>query len=535
MEPQSTEDFLTKQIMIDGNIITYRSLSRRLSLHVNAAKNALATFYSKVKRDGESKLAATYLVSGELQPDLQTSNAMDVDTDNFEENMEYDDDGAEEVQLVEVVLVGEKDLEYTKSKFSKIYSTHIYSLSPASIRDMGLICGPNETVREIDNKKGSEMAAIVGKMIGNVKEGKGKPYVPAPPPAVATSTISGSKSFASASTENRPTKKNSTTSEKPKASDFFAKAKPKDAKDVKEPTKKETKKSSASEESDQLKPRPTASTSKDSNGLEKLPKADPKRNQDEQIKSSKAKGKAVANKTGAKRKLPNSESEEEEAEKLSVRVKKHTIVSDEEEQVTTKVGRTKGKAKSKQVVGREDDDVLALMDIDDDQVIRASRSRRASPEPSEAVKSEPKDVDMQDDTEDKPAIKAKQRKTKAKKVVPIGKNGLKKKRVMRSKVTTDAKGYMVTEDYSSYESVGEEETEPEPAKGTSRQSKVSGSKAKKEEEEERQEDNEATSTNIKPPPKPKQKAMNPSNRGPGGGTSGQKNIASFFGKPKGNK
>ncbi|KAJ3999797.1 hypothetical protein F5050DRAFT_1735713 [Lentinula boryana] len=401
---------------------------------------------------------------------------------------------------------------------------------------MGLICGPNETVREIDNRKGSEMAAIVGKMIGNVKEGKGKPYVPAPPPAVATSTISGSKSFASASTENKPTKKNNTTSEKPKASDFFAKAKPKDAKDVKESTKKETKKSSANEESDKLKVKPTASTSKDSDGLEKSPKADPKRNQDEQIKSSKAKEKAVANKTGAKRKLPNFESEEEEAEKPSVRVKKHTIVSDEEEPVTAKVGRTKGKAKSKQVVGREDEDVLALMDVDDDQVIRASRSRRASPEPSEAVKSEPKDVEMQDDTEDHPAIKAKRKtKAKAKKVIPIGKNGLKKKRVMRSKVTTDAKGYMVTEDYSSYESVGEEEIEPEPAKGTSRQTKVSGSKAKKEEEEERQEDNEATSTNIKPPPKPKQKASSSSNRGPGGGTSGQKNIASFFGKPKGNK
>ncbi|KAJ3798516.1 DNA polymerase subunit Cdc27-domain-containing protein [Lentinula aff. detonsa] len=532
METQSTEDFLTKQIMIDGNIVGAVLLRARYILFESQEGRGIQTCCD---------------ISNP-----QTSNAMDVDTDNFEENMEYDDDGAEEVQLVEVVLVGEKDLEYTKSKFSKIYSTHIYSLSPASIRDMGLICGPNETVREIDNRKGSEMAAIVGKMIGNVKEGKGKPYVPAPPPAVATSTISGSKSFASASTENKPTKKNSTTSEKPKASDFFAKVKPKDAKDVKEPTRKETKKSSANEESDKSKSKPTASTSKDSDGLEKSPKADPKRNQDEQIKSSKAKGNAVANKTGAKRKLPHFESEEEEAEKPSVRVKNHTIVSDEEEQVTAKVGRTKGKAKSKQVVGREDEDVLALMDVDDDQVIRASRSRRASPEPSEAVKSEPKDVEMQDDTEDKPAIKAK-RKTKAKKVIPIGKNGLKKKRVMRSKVTTDAKGYMVTEDYSSYESVGEEETEPQPAKGTSRQSKgasekaigtnkldrtkqsVSGSKAKKEEEEERQEDNEATSTNIKPPPKPKQKASSSSNRGPGGGTSGQKNIASFFGKPKGNK
>lgn len=31
---------------------------------------------------------------------------------------------------------------------------------------MGLICGPTEIVREIDNKKGSEMAVTIGKIVG---------------------------------------------------------------------------------------------------------------------------------------------------------------------------------------------------------------------------------------------------------------------------------------------------------------------------------------------------------------------------------
>jgi DNA polymerase delta subunit 3 len=80
---------------------------------------------------------------------------------------------------------------------------------------------------------------------------------------------------------------------------------------------------------------------------------------------------------------------------------------------------------------------------------------------------------------------------KPKKQVPVGSNGLKKKRVVKSRMKTDDKGYFgarrfpcsgselsvclsiftcvsfaVTEDYSSYESVDEEAPPPEkPAKG----------------------------------------------------------------------
>ena len=54
------------------------------------------------------------------------------------------------------------------------------------------------------------------------------------------------------------------------------------------------------------------------------------------------------------------------------------------------------------------------------------------------------DVEMADDDdmiEEKPK---KTRKKKEKKVIPVGKNGLKKKRVMNSRMTVDEKGYMGT-------------------------------------------------------------------------------------------
>ena len=62
----------------------------------------------------------------------------------------------------------------------------------------------------------------------------------------------------------------------------------------------------------------------------------------------------------------------------------------------------------------------------------------------EEEKSEPGDDEDSMYVDDEPAeVKPKRsRKKTEKKVVPIGKNGLKKKRVVKSKMSLDAKGYM---------------------------------------------------------------------------------------------
>ena len=60
-----------------------------------ASDSALATFYTKTREDNQSKLAATYLVSGEIKQ----ADRMDIDDDNVEEqDVEYEDDGDEEFQ-----------------------------------------------------------------------------------------------------------------------------------------------------------------------------------------------------------------------------------------------------------------------------------------------------------------------------------------------------------------------------------------------------------------------------------------------------
>jgi DNA polymerase delta subunit 3 len=71
-----------------------------------------------------------------------------------------------------------------------------------------------------------------------------------------------------------------------------------------------------------------------------------------------------------------------------------------------------------------------------DQVNRVSRPKPA--EMDEVEGSDHEDVDMAETSE---PIPKPQRKKKVKKVIPVGKNGLKKRRVVKSRMTIDNKGY----------------------------------------------------------------------------------------------
>ncbi|KAJ3559182.1 hypothetical protein NM688_g496 [Phlebia brevispora] len=194
--------------------------------------------------------------------------------------------------------------------------------------------------------------------------------------------------------------------------------------------------------------------------------------------------------------------------------KKNVVLSDDEEEAApaprNRISKMKGKGKAKPIVPDFDSEaemsVRAMMDIDDgklsrieisgakfigrraDHVIKASNKQERqqetphASEPEDEFEPEPpmtpaEDVLMIDDSDDEP-VKPKPRKRKEKKVWPVGRNGFRKRRVMKSRMTVDDKGYMgmFIEDYSDYESVDEEETEAEKEKPKARKS---GTKSRK--------------------------------------------------------
>jgi len=102
---------LDEWILEEEKVITYKSLSKNLKVHVNVAKQML---FNYVKTKADVKLGLVYLVSGLVEDD------------------KYQDDEATVSSSQKVLLVKEKDLETVKSKFTEILSQHIYSVQKSS-------------------------------------------------------------------------------------------------------------------------------------------------------------------------------------------------------------------------------------------------------------------------------------------------------------------------------------------------------------------------------------------------------------------
>ncbi|KIP12701.1 hypothetical protein PHLGIDRAFT_133284 [Phlebiopsis gigantea 11061_1 CR5-6] len=475
-------DYLTKQLFIEKNIVTFRSLSRQFKIHVNQAKNELDAYYQNPE-PSSGHAHATYLVCGELTSVHVHDDAMDVD----EDVASHEEDG-EQAPEIRMTLVGEQDLDSVKSSYTSIFSQHVYCLSPSAVIDAGLICAPSDKVRETDAKLKQDEAAELGRVIGpHVRKGKPVPHTALPRAKEALSRKPTGPGLKTAKTKEEPA-----AEEKPKEPEKpakskqsglldWGKAKPKQPAKVEEKKPKFEEKKPQNEEAEKprkIKAVPPAKptvTVKEEKDEERLPKEKP------------APGKAIKTAEpirGVKRKSAlklDTDSDEDADTKPSSRektpekpqaksgtkLKKMVVVSDEDdddddEPVPLPKAVPKRKLKAKPTMIDSDDDEIAskteaslraMMDIDDDHVIRISRqgsratSVPTSPEPEPEPETEAKadassdgDVEMADSDLD---VKPKQvRKRKEKKVIPLGSNGLKKRRVVKSRRERDAKGFL---------------------------------------------------------------------------------------------
>ncbi|KAG1905137.1 DNA polymerase subunit Cdc27-domain-containing protein [Suillus fuscotomentosus] len=483
MTSTRAKDFLTKELFIKKNVVTFRSLSRELGIHVNDAKNELAAYLADTANT-DTPSFATYMVSGQISP-LHTNgsllDAMDVTRD--------DDNAHQSVVRSKIVLVDCDGLQDAKAQFTRIHSVYIYSLSPSVLRDAGLICQPTASVRNADTKGNP---GLNGKIISaHVKIRNGlpknvsaassskttldarKPVMPQPhilPQKLEQTTDKGKRN--EVSKDNVHAKPLATTKEQPKPTGKldWSKGKSKEQEITSGPRVKDKAK---------LQPRQDTKIS-----LSSAKSADkPSGNSDMGLQSMKkpiSKVPAVEPKRTTKRKSPDPSDSDVDVEHKSTpkdgrvmpsamnhaRVKRGVVVSDDEdEEVPSKLHKNITRSTSD-----SERSLAAMMDIDDDQVVRASRL--SSHRPDVEVDDTGDEVDQTDvdalisslGEEEEEDVKPQAKKRKSKKVIPVGGNGLKKRRILKSRTTTDAKGYMQTEDYSSYESVSEEEAVPEEPK-----------------------------------------------------------------------
>ncbi|GJE84384.1 DNA polymerase subunit Cdc27 [Phanerochaete sordida] len=502
-------DYLTKQLFIDKNIVTFRSLSRQFKIHVNAAKNELATFHANPDPSSGS-VHATYLLTGELASTrVGHGDKMDVDDDMHED----EDDDSEPVQEMRVALVGEQDLESVKSTYARVFSQHVYCLSPSPVIDAGLVCTPSEKVYEADTKLKQDEAALLGRVIGpHVQKGKPVKFssVPAKEPLTRKPTEPTLKSVKK---DEKDDKKDEKPAEQKKLKSAgtldWSKAKPK-AK-VEEKKDEKPREEPKPKDEPKLKAKPSLKPAASKSALPAKPKPEP-RPEPKQVP-----------KRGTKRKsaLAMDSSEEEEAgassrpsskpsSKVSSpasspaaspaaspppptqvpKLKRMVVISDDDEDDDAPPRPARGKARPRPthdvdvdaLPSRREKSLRAMMDIDDDHVERVSR-RPAPPPPSSDGASSPAslaDLDVESEGEFKAEldgdgdvamddyaasldVKRKRKPRAPKKAVPVGRNGRPKRRVVHSVTSVNEDGYMETVDKSDYESVASGDEDPEPA------------------------------------------------------------------------
>ncbi|KZT12769.1 uncharacterized protein LAESUDRAFT_808312 [Laetiporus sulphureus 93-53] len=528
-------DYLTKQLVVERNVVTFRSLSRHFNIHVNFAKNDLAAFHA-ASQGSPSPAYATYLLTGEVLPPpattSQESQPTDMDVDLEEVADDSGEPDSEEVPAVKVTLVGETDVDRVKSQYKRLFSQHIYSLSPAPLIDAGLICPPSDKVHELDAKISSEASVLLGRIVGpHVHIGR---HIAPVASSSKVKDFARSKSSLSVKQEQKvekakeeleqaikkepkeepklTLKEHAKHKEKPPALKVkesgkldWSKAKAKETEEkirtvkgkqsVKDGFKKRAasgKKSRATspstdESSRQGTPAMASSKTVVKRGTKRKSGMMPSSDSDEEDDSvsppprkkspisKSASVRPTSSKDEPKRTMKRKptlrlmlDSEEGEGEfkpLLPTRPKKGVVLSEDEEfekpdtysRPASSRRKARPRSRRSETPTEAEKSLRAMMDVDDDEVIRVSHSVPPDTEPeADETQNEDVDVEMVEDSEPE-RVENKPRRKREKKVIPTGRNGLKKRRVLKSRTKVDEKGYMITEDYSSYESVEEEE------------------------------------------------------------------------------
>ena len=419
MASKEYQNYLAAQVISEGAIVSYRTLSRALKVHVNTAKQMLYEFHRIQTGKKPGSVHATYLVCGVCPRQVNQTNGTPSQSDVKDTVM---DDGfasssipqpdeeqepeSEEVPEILITVIPEEKLEECKSQFSHIDCVHVYSIEPAPLDNIQLL---SDCTRALKQKTAGEDPLETWKIYGTIHNPNGKRRkvgarppqpepAPKPQPAVTAPKAAPKPAPAAAQqkTDSRPSTsgtestKSTKNEQKPQAAKppnlkrdsssllkSFAKTKP--------PEKKEASKAGAAKEDDEEMP--DFSEGEDSE-MAALPEVD-----------EKSKEKAEA---------------ERKAKAERERTLKKMMEDDDEEE--------------KKSVEEEDAEMQ-----DPEEEAKVQEQEDSSKEAAEAQ------------------------------VTATGGRRRGRRRVMKKKHFKDAEGYMVTKEEAVWESFSEDEEPPKPA------------------------------------------------------------------------
>ncbi|XP_069564991.1 DNA polymerase delta subunit 3 [Brachyistius frenatus] len=389
-------------------IVTYKWLSLTLGVHVNTAKQMLFHYLDHKRRESSAPLHATYLVSGKLVDNGQTSH--------------------------KVSVVREEQLEDFKAKMSLIVSVHVYSVQKALLKDSGPLYSVDYDAVKDNLKNCSRFSAI--RCAGAAplasldrQQTRETQRPPTPEPEVKKCSTNG---------DARAAFKQAAKPQKGILGMFANKSAPKKQDSSKE-TKSEPREDPPAVDAPKSKPAAKVNPMANFFGNQTGKKPDKTMKEDEAAKSSSTSEQRHQSSTAEKKEEEEEEEEEEEA-------------AAESQKETKKDGRSKSK--------RTEDS-----DGDEEKMEKKKRRRIKRPEPDSS------DEDVVPDSP-QPMETREPSPSPEKKVESVthshrGNSEMKmrkRRRVLRSRTFVDDEGCIVTE--KDYESESYSETEEEEVKSS---------------------------------------------------------------------
>ncbi|KAG9965056.1 hypothetical protein KCU61_g2102, partial [Aureobasidium melanogenum] len=417
-------EYLSANVLNDGQTVSYRTLSRALRVHNNLAKQMLYDFHRSQNNKLPNSLHATYLVTGTQSLPLQqaendTLETQDASDKTLQTTSTHQSPGA--YQATSLLLVDEHNLDTAKSTFDDVLSIHVYSIQPNKINDLHIL---TECNRAIMATAINEDLLETYKQYGVIQNAQVKrrsmrnQHLQKQPPAQKATPL------------NPDTKA---------ANSMFSSSRPVANKDVSRDTMNSAKSTpDSSQASTQASTKPaatkTAPLKREGSSLFKaFVKAKPKTlSQATESSAEPSPGvDSAAKEDEAMHDLSDEEADDEDAAMLDAGA----------------ITETGGKSKKER-----EDELRRMMDMEDEPTIDAPTKAIAAEVPEGA----------EDEPDSRPEAQTKAEPEETVTVSDGRRRG--RRRVMKKKTVQDEEGYLVTREEAAWESFSEEEPAPKKAK-----------------------------------------------------------------------
>ncbi|KAK2001648.1 DNA polymerase subunit Cdc27 [Colletotrichum falcatum] len=190
--------YLADQILSEEKIVTYRSLSRALGVHVNTAKGMLYEFHRSQNGMRPGTIHATYLVYG-IQKAAKVQEDGDVEMTSSPPDVEPLSD---DVVTHSLTLVPGARLKEVLATYEELSSFHIYSLARHPTTELQMLVDITQQTKEQSTSDSASMAETYGTIINHNVRKRDRQGRPVPATVAAASATQSVKRDLAPSTAN---------------------------------------------------------------------------------------------------------------------------------------------------------------------------------------------------------------------------------------------------------------------------------------------------------------------------------------------